>query len=77
MLMKLADRTLAAAARLIQIGVCIAGIFCRRLRRVDDAGASLGNAPVLVHNLHRCAMKNNGEQEKSQNARRRGMAAKL
>ena len=75
--MKLADHALAAGARLIPGRVCITGIACRRLRRVDDAGASVGKASVLVHNLRRCAIKNNGEQEKSQNARRRGMAAKL
>ncbi len=38
--MKLADHALAAGARLIPGRVCIAGVACRRLRRVDDPGES-------------------------------------
>ncbi|MBA3804737.1 MAG: hypothetical protein H0X14_03370 [Acidobacteria bacterium] len=62
---------------MIQRRVWIAGIACRRLRRVDGSGASGRKAAVLMHNLRRCTMKNNGEQEKSQNARRRRMATKF
>ena len=75
--MKLADHALATGARLIQLGVCITGIARRRLRRVKDSGASGRKAAVLVHDLRRCAMKNNGEQEKSQGAHRRRMAAQI
>ena len=60
--MKLADHALAAGARLIPGRACITGIACRRLHGVDDSGASGRKAAVLVHNLCRCAMKNNGEQ---------------
>lgn len=60
--MKLADHALAAGARLIQRSVSITGVACRRLRLVDDSGASGRKAAVLVHALRRCAMKNNGEQ---------------
>jgi hypothetical protein len=69
MLMKLADGALAASARLIQSGVRITGIACRRRLWIDDGARGRRGAAMLVHDLCGRAMKNHGEQQEGHYAR--------
>ena len=66
--MKLADDALVERAGLLLRRVSFTGVGCRR-RPGADGLASEKNAAMAMHSLGCRAIGNQGEQEKSQNAR--------